>query len=111
LKTQIKVDTAKLISKTKETIENLTDEQVYELLELKWIVPVVVSLKDMPVTIITQLSTKVQALADKYAITYSAVANEIKEAENTLSTLIEDLDGNEFDMQGLNELKELFHGG
>jgi len=110
LKASIKTEAAKLVLKTKETIENLTDEQVYELLALKWIEPVVSSLNNLPVTIITQLSNKVQVLADKYAITYSAVAKEISEAESDLSTLIEDLDGNEFDMKGLNELKGLFHG-
>lgn len=106
-RTQIKTETAKLIVKTKETIENLTDEQVLELLELKWIIPVVSSLNNLPETIITQLSNKVTALANKYAITYSDVAKEIKAAESTLSTLIGDLEGNEFDMKGLNELKSL----
>lgn len=110
LKSQIKTEMAKLISKTKETIENLTDEQVYDLLELKWIVPVVNSLNNLPATMISQLSNKVQALADKYAITYSDVAKEIKQAESTLSSLIDDLEGNEFDMKGLNELKALFYG-
>jgi len=107
LKAKIKVEAAALHSKTKETIETLTDEQVFELLELKWIVPVVTSLNKLPETIITQLTNKVQALANKYAITYSDVAKEIKQAESTLSSLIGDLDGNEFDMKGLNELKSL----
>lgn len=107
LKSQIKSESAALHLKTKETIENLTDEQVFELLELKWIVPIVKSLNNLPETIITKLSNKVQALSDKYAITYSDVAKEIKEAESTLSSLIGDLEGNEFDMKGLNELKLL----
>lgn len=107
LKAKIKADAAALHSKTKETIENLTNEQVFELLELKWIIPVVSSLNNLPETIITKLSNKVQALADKYAITYSDVAKDIKAAEGTLSTLIDDLEGNEYDMKGLNELKSL----
>ena len=107
LRTQIKSEAAKLVLKTKETIENLTDEQVYELLELKWIEPVVGSLNNLPAIIITQLSIYVKTLADKYTITYSALSKEIKDAENDLSSLIDDLDGNEFDMKGLNELKSL----
>jgi len=109
LKSQIKIETTALHLKTKETIENLTDEQVFELLELKWIVPVVSSIHNLPETIITKLLNKVQTLADKYAITYSDVAKEIKESESTLSTLIGDLEGNEFDMKGLNELKSLLN--
>jgi type I restriction enzyme M protein len=110
LKTQIKTEADKLVKKTKHTIETLNDEQVYELLELKWIVPVVMALNNMPGTLIASLTTKVQALADKYAVTYSSVAREIKEAGNTLSRLMDDLEGNEFDIQGLNELKALLHG-
>jgi type I restriction enzyme M protein len=109
LKSQIKVETTALHLKTKDTIEKLRDEQVFELLELKWIVPVVSSIQNLPETIITKLSNKVQTLADKYAITYSDVAKEIKEAESTLSKLIGDLEGNEFDMKGLNELKSLLN--
>jgi type I restriction enzyme M protein len=109
LKTQIKAEANALHVKTKETIENLTDAQVFELLELKWIVPVVTSLNKLPETIIAQLSNKVQTLAGKYAITYSDVAKDIKKAENTLAALINDLEGNAFDMKGLNKLKSLLN--
>lgn len=110
LKAQIKSQTAQLILQTKQTIENLTDAQVYELLELKWILPVVNSLNKLPETIVAKLCGSVQALSDKYAVTYSEVAKEIKKAESTLSGLIDDLEGNAFDMQGLNELKALLYG-
>lgn len=110
LKAHIKVEKNALHIKTRETIENLTKEQIFELLELKWIVPIVISLNKLPETIITRLSNKVEQLADKYAITYSDVAKEIKELEGTLSTLIGDLEGNEFDIKGLNELKSLLKG-
>lgn len=111
LKVQIKVETNALHLKTKHTIENLTDEQTYELLELKWIVPIVSSMNNLPEIIITKLSNKVQTLSDKYAITYSDVAKEIKEAESTLSSLIGGLEGNEFDMKGLSELRLLLNRG
>jgi type I restriction enzyme M protein len=107
LKAQIKVESAALHSKTKETIENLTDEQVFDLLESKWISPVVTSLNKLPEAIILKISNKVQALAQKYTITYSNIVKEIKKAESSLSLLIDDLEGNEFDMKGLNELKSL----
>ena len=110
LKSQIKKESAALHLKTKDRIENLTDQEVFELLELKWITPVVNSLNNLPETIITTLSYKIQALTDKYAITYSDVAKEIKEAESSLSELIDNLEGNEFDIKGLNELKSLLNG-
>lgn len=106
----VKADKATLHLKTKETIENLTDEQVYKLLDLKWVQPILISMNSLPESIIKRLTNKVQGLADKYATTYSDVANEIFKAESKLSSLIDDLEGNEFDMKGLNEFKSLLKG-
>lgn len=110
LKSQVKVETIALHIKTKETIENLSEEQIKELLELKWITPLVNSINSLPKIIIDQLANKVQTLAGKYETTYSDVAHEINEAEKTLATLLDDLQGNDFDLQGLNEFKSLLHG-
>ncbi|MBW0298769.1 type I restriction-modification system subunit M (plasmid) [Shewanella xiamenensis] len=96
--------------KTKTTIEELTDEQVNELLNLKWIAPLSLELAAMPSAVITQLTSKVQALADKYAVTYSQVANEIKTTEIELADMMGELTGNEFDLQGLAELTNLLKG-
>jgi type I restriction enzyme M protein len=92
---------------TKTTIEGLTGEQVNTLLHLKWISPLCSELAAMPSAVITQLTTQVQALADKYAVTYSQVASEIKSTEQELADMLGELTGNEFDMQGLAELKKL----
>lgn len=110
LKAQVKTETIALHTKTKETIENLSNKEVNELLELKWIAPLVNALNSLPNTLIDQLTNKVQTLATKYETTYSDVAKEINQAENTLATLLDDLQGNDFDLQGLNELKTLLHG-
>ncbi len=109
-KKQVKEAAAKLHLKTKATIEALTDEHVYELLELKWITPLVTDLNNLPKTIIDTLTTKIQTLADKYSTTYADVATQIEEAENNLAELIDDIEGNEFDMKGLNEFKSLLNG-
>ena len=64
----------------------------------------------MPSAVITQLTSQVQALADKYLVTYSQVANEIKTTEQELADMMGELTGNEFDLQGLNELTNLLKG-
>ena len=64
----------------------------------------------MPSAVITQLASQVQALADKYAVTYSQVANEIKTTEQELAEMMGELTGNEFDQQGLVELTSLLKG-
>lgn len=65
LKSKIKKETADLQMKTKDIIENLTDEQVLELLEIKWINPLVSALDKLPDSIIHELSIKIKALAEK----------------------------------------------
>lgn len=110
LKKVIKTDSAKLHLLTKETIENLVDEQVYSLLELKWITPLIVELRKMPEVILDKLAAKVQALADKYSITFADVEDKIEETEAMLSSMIEQLTGSDVDIKGLTELKTLLGG-
>lgn len=110
LKKSVKEAAIALHLKTKTTIEGLSDEQVNELLHLKWITPLSQELAAMPSAVINQLTSQVQALADKYAVTYSQVANEIKTTEQELADMMDELTGNEFDMQGLNELTSLLKG-
>ena len=104
----IKTQTNALHLLTKETIENLSDTQVKELLSAKWIQPIVAFMHTLPKNSIQQLNQKITALAEKYAVTYANVAKDIQKTENSLSDMINDLTGNEFDMQGLTELQNLF---
>lgn len=101
---------AALHLKTKETIEGLSDEQVLALLRLKWIVPVCASLRAMPDAIIGTLERAVQALADKYAVTYVELGEQIQESEKALSAMMDELTGNEYDMRGLAQWKKLLTG-
>ncbi|QTH42037.1 type I restriction-modification system subunit M [Cohnella sp. LGH] len=110
VKAQVKADAAALHMKTKETIESLSDEQALELLELKWIVPLAESIKQLPHALISVLVDNVKALSEKYAVTYFAVETEIRETESTLSVLMDELVGTEYDMKGLSELQKLLKG-
>ncbi|MCK5661843.1 MAG: type I restriction-modification system subunit M [Thiotrichaceae bacterium] len=110
LKKTVKTETETLHLLTKDTIENLSDPQVYELLVCKWINPLVSALNKMPETIINELTDKVQTLGEKYAVTYGDVAEEIHHTEKELSGFIDELTGNEFDMQGLAEFQSFLKG-
>ena len=110
LKTAIKRDNALLEEKTKDTIEHLSDEQVLELLKDKWIKPLIDNLMQLPDSIISDLVSKLEALAKKYETTFADVENQIEETEKSLSSMIDDLEGSEFDMLGLAELKKLLGG-
>ena len=59
---------------------------------------------------IGHLTDVVQALTDKYAVTYTETTQKLTEAEHNLAHLIEDLTASEFDLKGLAQFKSLLKG-
>ena len=110
LKATVRKQAAALHMKTKAAIEGLTDAQALELLEMKWIAPLLAAIHRVPDGIIADLVSKVRALADKYAVTYADVAAQIAETKASLCALIDGLTGNDFDMKGLAEFQSLLGG-
>lgn len=99
-----------LEKKTKEMIESLTDEQVCTLLDEKWIKPLVHRFEKLSDRVVNQLNDLVKALGEKYLTTYSDIDSQIQEAEASLTAMLGELTGNEFDLAGLNELRSLLGG-
>lgn len=110
LKKSVKEESAKLHLKTKEAIENLSEDQVTTLLELKWITPLTDNLNKLPDAVINNLISLLKAKMNKYSVTFSQLDQEIKEAEKVLSSMIDDLTGNDYDMQGLRAFQALLGG-
>ena len=52
----------------------------------------------------------VQALANKYAVTYTDTTQQLSQAEHSLADMLDDLVGSEFDMKGLAQFKALLKG-
>jgi len=107
LKKQIKDKSDELHMTTKETLESLNDDQVMDLLHEKWITPLVAGLQELPNSIISDLVSRLEKLASKYDTTLSGIEEQIKDTEKELSQMLDMLTGNEFDMQGLAELKKM----
>lgn len=110
LKKEIKEKTAALHIKTKETIEKLTDEDVYSLLYQKWVVPLVNSILDLPNKTIDSFASSLEKMAKKYESTMSEVESQIEETEKELCTMLDMLTGSNFDMQGLSEFRKMLGG-
>ena len=110
LKKEIKKETALLHEKTKEAIEQLSDDQIYSLLEIKWIKSLMDNLCGLPDSIIDNLINRIQSLSRKYETTYNELETQINETESQLCSMIDDLEGDEFDMKGLSALKALLQG-
>ncbi|WP_423832324.1 type I restriction-modification system subunit M [Streptococcus equinus] len=107
LKSDVKSAVDNLQNKTKVQIEQLSNAQVYMLLEKKWITPFIEQMQSLTQELVNELVQKIEQLSQKYDETLSDIDNEIKEAESTLVSMLQDLEGNEFDMSGIQELIKL----
>lgn len=110
LKAAIKKETRLLEVKTKDTIEELSDTQVIELLKAKWIQPLIQSLMKLPDRIVNELVSKIETLAKKYETTFAEVETEIADTQAALSAMIDELEGSDSDMLGLQEFKKMLGG-
>ena len=110
LKKAVKERTEALEDATRTLVESLTDEQVYELLERKWVDPLMGGLMTLPQQSIDRLVKKIEALQEKYQDTYADVAGQISDAERELNEMLGQLIGDEFDMLGIAELRKLLGG-
>ena len=61
----------------------------------------------MPNAIISNLVSKVSQISEKYGTTLVELEEQIKAAENSLTTLLEELEGNEYDMKAIKEFISL----
>ncbi len=61
----------------------------------------------LPNGIINNLVNKIQEISVKYETTLKDIENDIKDASKELSSMLHELDGNEFNMQGLKAFQEL----
>ena len=110
LKKQVKDDSAALHQRTKSVIEHLTDEEVRDLLHRKWILPLMENLNSLPDAVLDDFVKQLDAVCKKYETTFEDVESQIADTEHELLGLLDDLQGNEFDMKGIAELKKLLGG-
>ena len=80
------------------------------MLKEKWIKPLIQNLMKLPDSVIDELVSKLDSLAKKYETTFSEIETEIRETEAALSAMIDELEGNEYDMLGLQEFKKMLGG-
>ena len=110
LKKEVKDSVTALHLKTKKVIEELTDEQANALLKQKWITALAESINSLPDAAVNGLVNKLEAICKKYETTFADVEKEIANTEQSLIVMLDELEGIEFDMQGIAELKALLGG-
>ena len=107
---QIKELSSELDNKTISLIQNLTDEQIKNLLEKKWITPLMTSILALSNNAIENLVSNVTSLHKKYDTSLLDLENEIQSTELELCESLAQLTGNDADMQGIAELISLLGG-
>ena len=110
LKTKIKVENENILALSKSSIENLSDDEIKELLKIKWIKTLIVDLNKLPKDIISSFIKNIEKISKKYKTTLIHLEDEIKTVQSDLESMIDELTGDEFDMKGLSELKALLSG-
>lgn len=95
-----------LEGKTKTRIETLTEDEIIELLIMKWINPVVEGLQKVCDNTFNTFSNKLEALNKKYSDTLASINAEINVCNEELFALMDQLVGSETDMKAIYMLKE-----
>lgn len=111
LKSDLKQYNDELVLKTKAKLESLSESEQYEMLAKKWISPIIDEINKLPDALINALCSKITKLSSKYSETMLDLSNKIEETEKELTTMLDDLTGDDFDMKGLEEFKKLLGGG
>ena len=110
LKKKVKEEAAALHERTRSVIEQLTDDEVRDLLHRKWILPLMENLNSLPDAVLDDFVKRLDAVCRKYETTFEDVESQIASTEKELLGMLDDLQGNEFDMKGIEELKKLLGG-
>ena len=111
VKSQLKKANEELETKTHETVENLTDNQIVEVLSAKWGAALMVQLGLLPTLALRGLTDQVQHLQDKYATPLTELDTQIATTERSLLTSLDRLTGSDTDMQAVEALKQMLGGG
>ena len=109
-KNEIKKIKTKLEDNTKYKIETIETEEALKLLEKKWIIPLCNEIEKLPEKMLNGFLKSIKYLENKYKESFCDLDIEIKNTENELSKMLDELTGNEFDVEGLKKFKSLLGG-
>lgn len=106
LRKQVKTIETGLEDKAKEKIEVLSEEEIYELLEKKWVSPIISAIDKIGEGVLTQFVASFVELEKKYANPLAELSESIEETSGVLKTSLDELVGNDVDMTAIKMLME-----
>ena len=100
-----------LDEKARERYASLTDDEIMELLvNKKWYYAIGKGIIDLYTAISHKLAERITELSKRYELTLTDLDSQINEAESSLSDMLGELTGNDYDMKAFAELIELLGG-
>ena len=90
-----------------DDIVKLSDETIYKLLKEKWVFPIVNDINNLPFILINNFVSDLNKVIKKYSNPLNEVDGDIRKTEKSLLSMLDELDCDEFDMEGLKEFKSL----
>lgn len=99
-----------LVLESYQKYASLSHTDIFKLLIDKWSEPIIDQIIKQGAEIIDDYIAKFENLENKYKYTFNDINAEIKENEQKLVELLQDLGGNESDMQAINELINILGG-
>lgn len=106
LRKQVKTIETGLEDKAKEKIEALSEEEIHNLLEKKWISPIISAIDKVGEEVLTQFVASFVKLEKKYANPLDELSESIEETSGALKTSLDELVGNDADMVAIKMLME-----
>ena len=94
--------------KAEDKIHALSDEEVFNLLVMRWIDPIIFNINKTAENVITGFAADIVALKEKYADPLSELSTDLENTEKQLHDMLSDLVGNTKDMDAIRMLKTEF---
>lgn len=104
---EVKAALAEIEEKAIDSIKGLSNPEIQELLEAKWIKPLVDDLRQVAQHLVDRFADSLTALSAKYSETLVDIDRNITTAEKSLASLIDNLTGSDNDIAGLREFQKL----
>jgi type I restriction enzyme M protein len=100
---EIKELELRLQEESVKVLENLTEEEIYELLEIKWLSPIEKDLKDLMAGVFQDFENDLKTTIDKYGRSLAAIEKEEDAINQELKSQLLDLTGSDSDLAGIAE--------
>lgn len=99
-----------IVLATKDAIENASYEDLSNVMYIKWVLPIVDGIKAIPRQDVDDLISSVKHLSEKYAYPISDISNSIRDAEEELLALLDQISDDSSDPETIRLLKRVFGG-